>query len=206
MMSEVPARIAVLISGHGSNLQAIMDACADGRLPARVVLVVSNRREAYGLKRAQMAGVPTAYLPLKPYLADGRGRRQYDADLAEVVAQAQPDWIALAGWMHVLGEAFLRRFAGRVINLHPALPGQFPGTDAIARAYQAFREGRIAHTGVMIHFVPDEAVDAGPVIMSEVVPIYPADTPESLEARVHAVEHRLYVEALGRLIAQAGRP
>ncbi|MBC7242566.1 MAG: phosphoribosylglycinamide formyltransferase, partial [Anaerolineae bacterium] len=104
-------------------------------------------------------------------------------------------------WMHVLSNAFLQRFPGRVINLHPALPGQFPGTDAIARAYQAFREGRITHTGVMIHFVPDEEVDCGPVIVSEKVPIYPEDTLEALEARVHVVEHRLYVEALRRLIA-----
>jgi formyltetrahydrofolate-dependent phosphoribosylglycinamide formyltransferase len=176
----------VLISGFGSNLQAIIDACDAGQLPARVVVVVSNRKDAYGLVRAERAGIPAVYFPLKPYLQDGRGRRQYDADLAELVAGYSPDWIALAGWMHVLSNAFLQ---------------QFPGTDAITRAYQAFREGRITHTGVMIHFVPDEGVDCGPVIVSEEVPIYPEDTLEALEARVHAVEHRLYVEALRRLIA-----
>ncbi|MGQ9518276.1 MAG: phosphoribosylglycinamide formyltransferase [Anaerolineae bacterium] len=198
---QASARIAVLISGFGSNLQAIIDACHAGQLPARVVVVVSNRKHAYGLVRAERAGIPAVYFPLKPYLEDGRGRARYDADLAELVAGYAPDWIALAGWMHVLSSAFLRRFPGRVINLHPALPGQFPGTDAIARAYQAFREGKITHTGVMIHFVPDEGVDCGPVILSEEVPIYPDDTLEALEARVHAAEHRLYIEALRRLIA-----
>jgi formyltetrahydrofolate-dependent phosphoribosylglycinamide formyltransferase len=210
--STPTARIAVLISGFGSNLQAIIDACDAGQLPARVVVVISNRKDAYGLVRAERAGIPAVYFPLKPYLQDGRGRRQYDADLAELVAGYSPDRPApvaaaapaaraLAAGTHALSHADLQRFPDRVINLHPALPGQFPGTDAIARAYQAFREGRITHTGVLIHFVPDEGVDCGPVIVSEEVPIYPEDTLEALEARVHAVEHRLYVEALRRLIA-----
>lgn len=194
------ARLAVLISGYGSNLQAVIDACSSGNLPAQVVLVVSNRRDAYGLVRARKAGIPTLYYPLKPYLADGRGRRQYDADLARQVAAYAPDWIALAGWMHILSNAFLQQFPGRVINLHPALPGQFPGVNAIERAYQAFRQGQIAHTGVMIHFVPDEGVDVGPVIVSETVPINQDDTLAALEERVHQVEHRLYVQALDRLI------
>lgn len=195
-----PARIVVLISGNGSNLQAILDACADGRLPAQVVAVISNRREAYGLQRARAAGVPALYFPLRPYLQNGRGRAAYDADLAELVAGYRPDWIALAGWMHVLSMHFLRRFPGHVINLHPALPGAFPGADAIARAYQAFQRGEIRQTGAMIHFVPDEGVDAGPVIVQEAVPIEPNDTLEELESRVHEAEHRLYVAALSRLI------
>jgi len=194
------ARIAVLISGNGSNLQAILDACAGGELPAQVVAVVSNRRDAYGLERARRAGVPALYHPLKPYLQDGRGRAAYDTDLAALLAPYQPDWIALAGWMHLLGMSFLSRFAGRVINLHPALPGQFPGVDGIARAFEAFQRGEIDHTGVMIHYVPDEGLDSGPAIVCETVPILPSDTPADLEARVHAAEHRLYVAALRRLI------
>lgn len=200
-MSGPLARIAVLISGNGSNLQAIIDACDDGRLPACVVVVASNRRDAYGLIRAEKAGIPTICHPLKPYLNDGRGRSQYDADLASLVAGYRPDWIALAGWMRILGMPFLARFAGRVLNLHPALPGQFAGVNAIARAYDAFQGGDITHTGVMIHFVPDEGVDAGPVILSEEVPIYTADTLDSLETRIHQTEHRLYLEALKRLTA-----
>ena len=198
--SVAQARLVVMVSGFGSNLQAIMDACAGGALPAQVVLVVSNRRDAQGRVRAQRAGIPTLYFPLKPYLADGRGRAAYDADLARQIARYRPDWIALAGWMLVLGNRFLHCFPGRVINLHPALPGRFPGTDAIARAYEAYRQGQIEHTGVMIHYVPDEGVDSGPVILSEQVPIYPPDTVEDLEARVHAVEHRLYIDALRTLI------
>jgi len=198
--AQSPRRLAVLISGNGSNLQAIIDACADGRLPATVALVVSNRRAAFGLERARRAGIATLYVPLKPYLDDGRGRRQYDADLAELVAAFQPDWVCLAGWMHVLSNAFLQRFPGRVINLHPALPGQFPGTDAIARAYAAYCAGAISHTGVMIHHVPDEGVDVGPVIASERVSIHASDTLQSLEVRVHAVEHALYVKALASLL------
>jgi phosphoribosylglycinamide formyltransferase-1 len=193
------ARLAVLISGNGSNLQAIIDACADDRLPAQVVVVVSNRRAAFGLERARRAGIPTLYLSLKQYLDDGRGRAQYDADLAAGVAAYRPDWICLAGWMHVLSNAFLQRFPKRVINLHPAMPGQFPGTDAIARAYAAFGAGQIEHTGVMIHYVPDDGVDVGPVIVSETVPIYAYDTLASLEERVHSVEHALYVKALSTL-------
>lgn len=189
-----------MISGNGSNLQALIDACAGGTLPAAIVLVVSNRRDAYGLERARRAGIPTLYFPLKPYL-DGGGRGQYDADLAGRVAAYRPDWIALAGWMHVLGSAFLQCFPGRVINLHPALPGRFAGVHAIQRAYAAFRAGQIGETGVMIHFVPDEGVDVGPLIASETVPIHDDDTLETLEERVHAVEHRLYVKALTSLLA-----
>lgn len=193
-------RLAVLISGSGSNLQAIIDACADGRLPAQVAIVVSNRRAAFGLERARRAGIATLYWPLKPYLTSGCGRRQYDADLAKQLAAYRPDWVCLAGWMHVLSDAFLQRFPGRVINLHPALPGQFAGVDAIARAFAAYRAGAITHTGVMIHYVLDEGVDVGPVIASETVPIYAADTLADLEARVHRAEHALYVKALATLL------
>ncbi|MDW8316398.1 MAG: phosphoribosylglycinamide formyltransferase [Anaerolineae bacterium] len=197
----MPPRLAVLISGSGTNLQAIMDAIAAGRLDAQIVVVVSNRRDAYGLVRAERAGIPTLYVPLKPYTEAGRPRADYDADLAERVAAYAPDLVVLAGWMHVLSPAFLDRFPGRVLNLHPALPGQFPGTHAIQRAFEAFRRGEIDHTGVMVHWVVPE-VDAGPVIASEVVPILPTDTVDDLEARVHAVEHRLLVEAIRRALGE----
>jgi len=193
------ARLAVFISGFGSNLQAIIDAVQAGELDAEIVVVVSNRKAAYGLVRAERAGIPTLYFPLKPYRDAGRSREEYDADLAERVAAYEPDLIVLAGWMHVLSPAFLDRFPNRVINLHPALPGQFPGTHAIQRAYEAFQRGEIDHTGVMMHYVVPE-VDAGPVIISEEVPIYPSDTLDDLEARIHEVEHRLIVEAIRRCI------
>lgn len=191
-------RLAVLISGSGTNLQAIIDAIAAGLLDAQIVVVVSNRREAFGLVRAERAGIPTLYFPLKPYTLADRPREQYDADLAELVAAYAPDLIVLAGWMHVLSPAFLDCFPGRVLNLHPALPGQFAGTHAIQRAFEAFQRGEIDHTGVMVHWVVPE-VDAGPVAASAVVPIYPSDSLDDLEARIHAAEHRLLVYAIAQV-------
>lgn len=186
------SNLVVLISGHGSNLQAILDACAAGELNAEVAAAISNKSDAFGLERARQANVPAMVRP-KPKAQD---RREYDAELANLVASYQPDWIVLAGWMRVLSAAFLDRFSNRVINLHPALPGTFPGTHAIERAYEAYRRGEIDHTGVMVHIVPDEGVDSGPVLAQEIVPIQPGETLESLEARIHAVEHRLLVNTL----------
>lgn len=194
-------RLAVLISGFGSNLQAVLDATSSGLLPGvEVALVVSNRKEAYGIQRAIRAGVPVVYFPLAPYTQAGRPRTDYDADLASLLEAFRVEWVVLAGWMHVLSNAFLLRFPQRVVNLHPALPGAFPGTNAIQRAYEAFQRGEIARTGVMVHLVPDEDVDAGPVVAQEEVPIFPQDSLADLEARIHAVEHRLLVQALGQLL------
>ncbi|MBC7254730.1 MAG: phosphoribosylglycinamide formyltransferase [Chloroflexi bacterium] len=194
-------RLAVLISGTGTNLQAIIDACESGTLPdTRVVVVVSNRIGAYGLQRAKKHGIPTIYHPFKPYRDAGRPREEYDADLAAKLAPYQVDLVCLAGWMHVLTMAFLKHYPWRVINIHPALPGMFPGTHAIERAYEAYRRGEITHTGVMVHYAPDEGVDVGPVIVQREVPIYPDDTLETLEARIHEVEHVLYVEAIKKVL------
>lgn len=188
-------RIVVLASGSGSNLQALVDASRQGELPAEVVAVVTNRPEAFALTRAARAGIPHEVLAPEP----GEPRPAYDARLADVVAAHQPHWVVLAGWMRILSMAFLSRFPGRVVNLHPALPGQFPGTHAIERALDEAREGRRDHTGVMVHLVPDEGVDDGPVLATAEVPISPTDTLAQLEARVHATEHRLLVETLTRL-------
>ncbi|RLC58515.1 MAG: phosphoribosylglycinamide formyltransferase [Chloroflexota bacterium] len=196
-------KIGVLISGFGSNLQAILDGVDEGNLPGvEVALVVSNRRDAYGIKRAVNHGVPVVYFPLAPYTKAGRPRREYDADLASILRAFDVSWTVLAGWMHVLSDAFLSHFPDRVVNLHPALPGTFPGTHGIERAYEAYRRGEIDHTGVMVHLVPDEAVDAGPVVAQEEVPIHPEDSLEDLEARIHAVEHRLLVQALRDLLCR----
>lgn len=185
-------RLVVMVSGSGTNLQAIFDAVATHQLAAEVTLVVSNRRAAYGLERAANAGVPTLYFPIKPY---GANRLQYDGDLAAKIAAYHPDLIVLAGWMHVLSSAFLDCFPGNVINLHPALPGTFPGTEAIARAYEAFQRGEIAHSGCIVHYVIPE-VDAGEVIQQVVVPFEPGDTLDDFEARMHTAEHRIIVEAI----------
>lgn len=190
------ARLVVMVSGNGSNLQAILDACANDSLKARVQAVFSNQETAFGLERARSAGVPAVCLPKQK----DQDRRTYDAYLAQQVASYQPDLVVLAGWMRVLTSEFLSCFPNRVINLHPALPGTFPGTHAIERAYQAYQDGQITETGVMVHLVPDEGVDSGPVLAAESLSINPQDTLESLEARVHDVEHRLLVEVIGKLL------
>jgi formyltetrahydrofolate-dependent phosphoribosylglycinamide formyltransferase len=192
-------RLAVFISGNGSNLQAIIDAIQSGELEAHIRVVVSNRREAYGLVRAQKACLPTLCFPLAPYLEAGQSREAYDADLASLVMAYEPDLIVLVGWMHVLSPAFLDRFPQRVLNLHPALPGQFAGTRAIKRAYEAFQRGELEHTGVMVHWVVPE-IDAGPVAAAVNVPIYAGDSLDDLEARVHTAEHRLVVAAIRTII------
>lgn len=195
-------RLAVLISGNGSNLQAIIDAIHEGRLDAHIAVVVSNRKAAYGLERAANSAIPTRYHPLKSYRDTGRGRADYDADLATILAGYAPDWVILAGWMHILSDAFLRHYPNHVVNLHPALPGQFPGDHAIADALAAYQRGEIAQAGVMVHLVPDERVDEGPVLATQPIPISPGDTFDSLTTRIHAVEHVLLVATLQRLFAQ----
>ncbi len=193
------ANLVVLISGNGSNLQALIDAIRMRALDATIACVVSNRKAAFGLVRAEKAGIPTRYFPLKPYLDAGRTRAEYDADLAALVAAYKPDWVVLAGWMHILSAAFVGRFPYRVVNLHPALPGKFPGAHAIEEAFAAFQRGEIKQTGCMVHLVPDEAVDAGPVIGTAEVPIYRTDTLEMLANRMHQAEHKLLVQSLQRL-------
>ena len=197
---ELP-RLVILISGSGSNLQAILDAIEDGTITAVPSLVVSNRQKAYGLVRAEQAGVPTAYFPFKPYRDAGKAREQYDADLAELIRPYRPDLIILAGCMHILSAAFLKHFPNKVINLHPALPGQFAGTHAIQRAYEAYQRGEIDHTGCMVHLTIPE-VDAGPVIAQAEVPILPEDSLADLEARMHQTEHGLLVTAVRRVLAE----
>ena len=196
MTNPQPARLVVLISGSGSNLQAILDACNNAQLHAVVAAVVSNRQDAFGLQRAAQAGVP-AVVKARPKTQD---RLEYDAQLAALVASYQPDWVILAGWMRLLSASFLNQFPNRVINLHPALPGTFPGTHAIQRAYEAFQNGQIQHTGVMIHLVPDAGVDDGPLLAQEEVPIIAGETLEQLETRIHQVEHRLLVSTLQQVI------
>lgn len=199
------SRLVVLASGAGSNLGAILDAVAGQRLDAEVVAVFINRRNAGAGAIAQRADIWVGYWPLSPYLASAtdqaEGRRRYDADLAQAVAEFGPDLVVLAGWMHLLSSEFLDRFPNRVINLHPALPGQFPGPSAIADAWAACQSGMIDRTGAMVHYVPDEGVDDGPVIASVEVPIHPGDSMESLRTRIQAAEHKLIVEAIAEALA-----
>ncbi|MFM8993108.1 MAG: phosphoribosylglycinamide formyltransferase [Actinomycetota bacterium] len=186
------ARLAVLVSGGGSNLQAVLDACASGALPARVVGVVSNRADAFALERARLAGVPNTVVPP----LSGEARSDYDARLRDAVQQWQPDVVVLAGFMRVLSRVFLDAFALRVVNLHPALPGELPGVRAIERAHAEAVAGRRTRSGVMVHLVPDEGVDDGPVLAVAEVPMTADESFESFATRMHAAEHRLLVDAL----------
>ena len=198
MMSIPKARLVVLISGNGSNLQAMIDAVQSGIIKAKISAVISNKRDAYGLERARKAGIPVVVLPKMKE----QTREEYDAQLAQAVQQYAPDWVILAGWMRILSMNFLRNFPNRVVNLHPALPGTFPGTHAIERAYEAFQRGEIQETGVMVHLVPDEGVDAGPVLAQTQVKMLPGDRLEDLETRIHQSEHRLLVDTLVQIISK----
>jgi formyltetrahydrofolate-dependent phosphoribosylglycinamide formyltransferase len=188
-------RLVVLISGSGTNLQAIIDAVKAKHLKAEIVAVVSNRKAAYGLERAKEAGIETLYFPLKPYSDAGKSREDYDKDLAEKLNAFQPDLVVLAGWMHVFSPAFLEKFSNRVINLHPALPNEFAGTNAIERAFEASQTEGLRRSGIMVHYVIPE-VDAGEVIIQAEVPIMPDDSLEDFATRMHATEHKLIVQAI----------
>jgi len=187
--------LVVLISGSGTNLQAIIDAIETQKLDAKISLVVSNRKAAYGLIRAEQHQIPTLYFPLKPYTDAGQSRESYDADLAVKVAACEPTLVVLAGWMQVFTPVFLNQFPNTVINLHPALPGAFAGTHAIERAFEAYQRGEISESGCMIHRVIPE-VDAGEVITTATVPFQKGDTLEIYEERMHTAEHELIVKGI----------
>jgi phosphoribosylglycinamide formyltransferase 1 len=169
-------KLVVLVSGSGSNLQAILDACQRDELQAVVCAVVSNKSDAYGLTRASKAGVDALSFPKQK----DESRQEYDARLAALVSAYQPDYVVLAGWMRLLTSAFLDHFPGRVVNLHPALPGAFPGTHAIERAYAAWQAGEIDRSGVMVHLVPDEGVDDGPLLASADIFFSPGRKPRKI--------------------------
>lgn len=183
-------RLAVLISGRGSNLKALIDACAEGRVNARIVVVISNRPDAPGLGHARDAGIPHAVIDHRHY-AD---REAFDRALGDSLAAHEPDLVVLAGFMRVLTPGFVRRFENRVVNIHPSLLPEFRGLDTHARALAA----EVSHHGASVHFVTTE-LDGGPVIMQARVPVRPGDTPETLATRVQTQEHRLYPAAVEML-------
>ncbi|KAJ2788141.1 phosphoribosylglycinamide formyltransferase [Coemansia interrupta] len=193
-------KIVVLISGSGSNLQALIDAQQRNALGGHIALVVSNRASAYGLTRAATAAIPTYTQTLRDFRSQGKSREDYDRELAHHVARHAPDLVVLAGWMHILSPAFIDRFAGRIINLHPALPGELDGAHAIERAYEEFKAGSRVRTGVMVHYVIPE-VDKGQPILTQEVPCREGDALEDLEQRIHAVEHELLPRAV-RLVLE----
>ena len=187
-MTAQPLRLAVLLSGRGSNLDSILRACAAGTLPARVVQVISNRPGAGGLTLAAAAGVPVAVVDHRQFADRAGFERALDAQLAAVPC----DLVVLAGFMRVLTADFVARHRGRLINIHPSLLPEFPGLDTHARALAA----GVAEHGASVHFVTT-AVDGGPLVAQIRVPVRAGDTPETLAARVLAAEHRLYPTVLG---------
>lgn len=179
--------LGVLVTGNGSNLQAILDAIADGRLAARVRIVISNREGAKALERAEREGIAVRVIDHRVFAA----RADFDAALVTALRDAGASWVVLAGFMRVLTPTFLDAFPARVVNIHPALLPAFPGVNAQG---QALSYG-VKVTGCTVHFV-DAGTDTGPIIAQAVVPVLEEDTEESLRARVLGEEHRLLVETL----------
>ena len=177
------SRIVVLISGGGTNLQAIIDACKQDNYGGEIVAVVSNKTDAYGLTRAQDANIATSVLSHK----DFDSRESYDSALVAEINNYQPDLIVLAGFMRILTATFVQKFQGRLINIHPSLLPKYQGLHTHQRAIDA---GDIEH-GVSVHFVTEE-LDGGPVILQAKVPVFPEDNPDELAQRVHQQEHRIY--------------
>ncbi len=185
-------RVGVLISGGGTNLQAIIDAAELGELDAEVVVVVSSHEEAYGLERARKAGIPAIYIDRTRYATI----KEYNHAICDALDQYWAEAVVMAGYMRLLGREVLEKFPNRVLNIHPALLPAFPGAAGIREAY----EYGVKVTGVTVHFA-SEYFDEGPIIAQEVVRIEEDDTVETVEAKIHSVEHRIYPAAL-QLLAE----
>ena len=184
---EACCRVVVLISGNGSNLQAIIDHCNNGETPAEVVAVISNVQSAFGLERARSAGIDAHCLDHREFVS----RSAFDEALAVLVEGFRPDLVVLAGFMRVLSPSFVDRFVGRLVNIHPSLLPRYPGLDTHKRA---IADGAKEH-GATVHFVTRD-LDAGPVIIQGRVEVLEDDSEHTLATRVHEVEHRIYPEAV----------
>lgn len=184
---SAPLALGVLISGGGTNLQAVVDAIQCGGLPAQIRLVVSNRKDAYGLARARRQRLPTALVPH----SDFPSREDFERRLVTLLRQAGVDLVILAGFMRLLSASFIRAFPHRILNIHPALLPAFPGLHA---QRQALAHG-VRISGATVHLV-DEEMDHGPIIMQAAVPVYPDDTEDSLRERILRQEHRIYPAAI----------
>ncbi|MDP1572590.1 MAG: phosphoribosylglycinamide formyltransferase [Vicinamibacterales bacterium] len=187
-------RLGVLVSGRGSNLQAILDAIGEGRLDATVAVVISNKAGAYGLERARAAGIATAVLSHRDYAS----REDYDRALVAALRGRDVGLVCLAGFMRLLTPVFVDAFPNAILNIHPSLLPAFPGLDAQRQAV----EHGVRVSGVTVHFVNAE-LDAGPIVLQATVPVQPDDTPEALAERILPEEHRLYPDAI-RLVLDGG--
>jgi phosphoribosylglycinamide formyltransferase 1 len=196
MTTATTPRLGVLISGRGSNLQAIIDAIADRRLNATIAVVISNREDAKGLERAKAAGIETLVLSHRGY----QQRADYDRVLVAELKKRDVRLVCLAGFMRLLGAEFVEAFPNAVLNIHPSLLPAFPGMDAQRQAW----EHGAQVSGATVHFVTAD-LDAGPIVSQRAVPIEPDDTPDTLCARILTIEHQLYPEAIARVLAGGWR-
>ncbi|MCI0669860.1 MAG: phosphoribosylglycinamide formyltransferase [Myxococcaceae bacterium] len=185
------ARVAVLASGSGTNLQALLDAAKEPRYPADIVVVLSNAPTAFALERARRAGVPTEVLEHRAFPS----REAFDGAMVARLQEHRVEWVCLAGFMRLITPVFLRAFPGRVLNVHPALLPAFPGMHGVQQALEC----GVKVAGCTVHFV-DAGTDTGPIIAQAAVPVLDSDDEASLSARVLEQEHRLYVESLARVI------
>ena len=184
-------KLGILLSGRGSNFEAIADSIKAGTLQAEIAIVISNRADALGLESAKRRGLNTVLIPSK-----GRVREEHDAEVIAALQEAQVDLICLAGYMRLLSPDFIRAFSNRIINIHPSLLPAFPGMDAQKQAL----EYGVKVTGCTVHFV-DEHLDHGPIILQKIVPVLDGDDVHTLSARVLEQEHAAYSEAIGLLLS-----
>jgi len=190
-MTSSSFKIGILVSGRGTNLQAIIDAIENGELNARIAVVLSNKKEASALERAQKKDIETVYLDPEPFAS----KKEFDRTLARELEDRQVDLVCLAGYMRILGPEFIRKFEGKIINIHPSLLPAFPGLDVQQKAI----DYGVKFSGCTVHFVNEE-VDNGPIILQAVVPLHPSDNAETLAERILIQEHLIYPRAIQMIV------
>jgi len=190
-MTSSSFKIGILVSGRGTNLQAILDAIDNGELKARIALVLSNKKEAPALARAINKGIETAVLDPKQFA----GKKEFDQALAGELENRQVDLVCLAGYMRILGPEFIRKFEGKIINIHPSLLPAFPGLDVQQKAI----DYGVKFSGCTVHFVNEE-VDGGPIILQAVVPVHESDNAQTLAERILIQEHLIYPRAIQMIV------
>lgn len=186
-------KIAVFASGSGSNFQAILDAVQTGNLAAQIVLLVCDQRGAYAIERANRAGIPSFVFKAKDYSS----KQEYEKEIALLLRKYSVEFIVLAGYMRLIGPTLLKEYEGCIVNIHPSLLPDFPGKDALGQALAA----KAKWSGVTIHYV-DEGMDTGPIIVQERVRLSENETRESLQEKIHAIEHKLYPSILQMLLTR----
>jgi phosphoribosylglycinamide formyltransferase 1 len=187
--------IAVFASGSGSNFQAIIDVIQAGELDANISILVCDKPNAYAIKRARVAGIPSFIFNPKDYTS----KDDYEKDIATELKSKGVEFVVLAGYMRLIGDTLLEEYEGRIVNIHPSLLPDFPGKDAIGQALDA----KVEVSGVTIHFV-DKGMDTGPIIVQERVRLDQFETRESLQGKIHSIEHKLYPSTLQMLLTQGG--